>query len=126
MDQPPQDNRRQYPRIRSEALVVVCRVEGEIQLGRGHDLGIGGVRFQCLDPFDFGLGEVIEVTLALGEDSVTVVGKTVRVIDKGQTREVALEFERPIDSETLERLCDLDEEEPLTDPSPTLAKSDEP
>ncbi len=116
MDQPPQANRRQYPRVRAEAFVVIRRVEGEIQVGRGHDLGIGGIRFQCLGPFDFGLGEAIEVTLALGEDSATVVGKTVRVTDKGQTREIALEFERLIDSEALERFCDLDEEEPLSDP----------
>ncbi len=116
MDQPPQANRRQYPRIRAEAFVVIRRVKGEIQVGRGHDLGIGGIRFQCLGPFDFGLGEVIEVTLALGEDSATVVGKTVRVTDKGQTREVALEFERLIDSEALERFCDPDGEEPLGDP----------
>ncbi len=107
MDQPPQANRRKYPRVRTEALVLVRRVrrvEGKTQLARGVDLGLGGIRFQCVGQ-DLELGEVIEATLILGHDSVKVVGKTVRVTNKDQTQEVALAFERIIDSETLKRLC---------------------
>ena len=115
MDKPSQADRRKYPRVRAEALVVVRRVEGEMRLGRGLDLGIGGIRFQCLGP-DLEIGEVIEVTLALAEDSVTAVGTTIRVTDVGQMQEVAMAFEQVTKPEALERLCELgieeDEEEP--------------
>ncbi len=64
MDQPPQANRRKSPRVRTEALVLVRRVrrvEGKTQLARGVDLGLGGIRFQCVGQ-DLELGEVIEAT----------------------------------------------------------------
>ncbi len=94
--------------------MVVRRVEGAIQLGRGLDLGIGGIRFQCLGP-DLEIGEVIEVTLALAEESVTAVGITTRVTAVGQMQEVAMAFEQVTKPEALERLCELgieEEEEP--------------
>ncbi len=65
---------------------------------------MGGIRFHCFG-LDLVVGDVIEATLALGDNnSVTVVGKTVRVTDTGQTQDVALTFERIIDSETFTRL----------------------
>ncbi len=107
MDQPPQDNRRKYPRVRTGALVLVRRVEGETQLVREVDLGLGGMRFQCFS-LDLAVGEVIEATLAVGNNkSVTVVGKTVRVTNIGERQDVALAFERIIDAEVLERLCEV-------------------
>ncbi len=103
MDQPWQD-RRKYPRVRTEVLVLVRRVEGATQLARGLDLGMGGIRFQCFG-LELAVGEVIEATLALGNNnSVTVVGKTVHVTNVGQRQAVALAFERIIDSETFKRL----------------------
>ncbi len=105
MDQPWQD-RRKYPRVRTEVLVRVRRVEGATQLARGLDLGMGGIRFQCFG-LELAVGEVIEATLALGNNNrVTVVGKTVRVTNTGGTQDVALAFERLIDPETLKRLCE--------------------
>ncbi len=106
MDKPWQD-RRKYPRVRTEVPVLVQRAEGDTQLARGLDLGMGGIRFQCFG-LDLVVGDVIEATLALGNNnSVTVVGKTVRVTDTDQTQEVALAFERIIDQETLKRLCEV-------------------
>ena len=109
MDQPPQANRRKYPRVRTKALVLVRRVrrvEGKTQLARGVDLGLGGIRFQCVGQA-LELGEVIEATLILGHNSVKVGGKTVRVTDMGQRQDVALAFERIIASETLKRYCEV-------------------
>ena len=106
MDQP-WPNRRKYPRVRTEVPVLVQRAEGDTQLARGIDLGMGGIRFQCFG-LDLAVGDVIEATLSLGNNnSVTVVGKTVRVTDTDQTQEVALAFERIIDPETLKRLCEV-------------------
>ncbi len=105
MDQPPQANRRKYPRVRAEVLVLLRRAEGEMQLGQVVDLGIGGIRFRCFGQ-DHELDEVIEVRLFLYDDIVTMVGKTVRVTDMvDQTQEVALAFERVSDPETLKRFC---------------------
>ncbi len=106
MDKPWQD-RRKYPRVRTEVPVLVRRVEGDTQLARGIDLGMGGIRFQCFG-LDLAVGDVIEATLALGNNnSVSVVGKTVRVTDTDQTQDVALAFERIIDPETLKLLCEV-------------------
>ena len=106
MDKPWQD-RRKYPRVRTEVPVLVQRAEGGTQLARGLDLGMGGIRFHCFG-LDLVVGDVIEATLALGNNnSVTVVGKTVRVTNTGQTQDVALAFERIIDPETLKRLCEV-------------------
>ncbi len=106
MDKPWQD-RRKYPRVRTGALVLVRRAEGETQLARGLDLGMGGIRFECFG-LDLAVGEVIEATLAVGNNkSVTVVGKTVRVTNIGERQDVALAFERIIDAEMLKRLCEV-------------------
>ncbi len=86
--------------------MLVRRVEGETQLVREVDLGLGGMRFQC-HGLDLAVGEVIEATLILNEYRVTVVGKAVRVTNTGQTQEVALAFKRAIDPETLKRLCEV-------------------
>ncbi len=108
MDQAPHANRRKYPRHAAAAvLVALRRVEGgDPKLGRVVDLGRGGVRFRCFTQ-DLAVGEVIEATLILNEYRVTVVGKAVRVTNKGQTQEVALAFKRAIDPETLKRLCEV-------------------
>ncbi len=104
MDNPHKD-RRKFTR-RAGAAVVARRIEGgDPKLGRAVDLGMGGLRFQCLG-LNVAVGEVIEATILVGDDSVTVVGKTVRVTDMGQTQEIALTFERVIDPEALERLCE--------------------
>ena len=106
MNKPRQKDRRNYRRVGAEVLVVVRRVEGETQLVRGLDLGMGGMRFECFG-LDLAVGEVIEATLALdNNNSVTVVGKTARVTNTGQTQDVALTFERIIDSETFKRLSE--------------------
>ncbi len=107
MDQPPEANRRKYPRVRTDVPVLVQRAEGDTQLARGVDLGLGGIRFECFG-LDLAVGEVIEATLALGNNkSVTVVGKTVRVTNIGERQDVALAFERIIDAEMLKRLCEV-------------------
>ncbi len=105
MDQPPQANRRKYLRVRTGAVVLLRRIEGRTQLARGVDLGIGGIRFQCVGQ-DLELGEWIAAKLILGDDTVVVVGKVVHVTNVGRRQEVALAFERVIDPETLERLCE--------------------
>ena len=116
MGKPVQADHRAYPRVRTKALVMVRRFEGrDPGLGRGVDLGIGGIRFECLGQ-DIELGEVIEATFVLNDDSVTVVGKAVRLTEMGPAQEVALAFKRVIEPEALQRLCGVgpgeDGEEP--------------
>ncbi len=105
MDQPWQD-RRKYPRVRTGVVVLLRRIEGRTRLARGVDLGIGGIRFQCVG-HDVEIGEWIAAKLILGDDTVVVVGKAVHVTNVGRTQEVALAFERVIDPEALERLCEV-------------------
>ena len=56
------------------------------------DVSIGGIRFQSVG-LDLELGELLRVTLTLGENTVEVVGKLVRVTDlDGFTQEMGLSF----------------------------------
>jgi hypothetical protein len=86
-------DRRKYPRVRTDSLVSIRRIETPPPaLAHALDLSLGGIRFQCVG-VELELGEVVSVTLTLGDRTATVVGKLVRVTDLDAfTQEVALAF----------------------------------
>lgn len=92
MEKPSPIDRRKYPRVRTDAVMAIRRVDEDTKLAHGVDLGIGGIRFFSVG-LELELGDRIEVTFTLGRDTATVVGKTIRVIDLDAfTQEVALSF----------------------------------
>jgi glutamate formiminotransferase len=106
MDKPGNADRRKYPRIRTDAVMAIRRVEDAAKLAHAVDLSIGGIRFQCVG-LELELGDTIEVTFNLGDRTTTVVGRTLRLTDLDAfTQEVALGFVE-VDPEVLERFYDL-------------------
>lgn len=93
-------DRRKYPRVRTESLVSIARVDTREALAQALDVSIGGIRFQCVG-LEVELGEVLRVLLTIGDRTLSVVGKLVRVTElDGFTQEVALSFTE-IDPEAL-------------------------
>ena len=69
-------------------------------LAHALDVSIGGIRFQCVG-LEVELGEVLRVLLTIGERTLSVVGRLVRVTElDGFTQEVALSFTE-VDPDTL-------------------------
>jgi hypothetical protein len=93
-------DRRKYPRVRTESLVSIARVDTREALAQALDVSIGGIRFQCVG-LEVELGETLRVLLTIGDRTLSVVGKLVRVTElDGFTQEVALSF-TDIDAEAL-------------------------
>ena len=100
MDKDSTFDRRKYPRVRTESLVSIARVDTRQALAQALDVSIGGIRFQCVG-LEVELGELLRVLLTIGDRTVSVVGRLVRATElDGFTQEVALSFTE-IDPETL-------------------------
>ncbi len=88
----PSLDRRQYPRLPSEALLSIARVDERDRLAQAVDLSSGGIRFQCVG-LELELGALVRVGFKLDDQEVSVVGKLVRVTDLDDlTQEYALAF----------------------------------
>jgi len=93
-------DRRKYPRVHTESLVSIARVDAREALAHALDVSIGGIRFQCVG-LEVELGELLRVMLTIGDRTISVIGKLVRVTElDGFTQEVALAFTE-VDPETL-------------------------
>ncbi len=85
-------NARKYPRIRIDADVTIARVATRNIPGRTVDLSQGGIRLTCID-LDAVVGELVRLSLELGDLRATIVGKVVRVTAMDSfVREIALAF----------------------------------
>ncbi len=106
MDEQSGKNRRQYPRIHADAVTGIHRLDGATQRTETVDLGLGGVRLQC-PGLEVDIGDVVELTISLGDRSATLKGKVVRLGNPDLlVQDVALQFVE-VDAKTLERLQDL-------------------
>ena len=104
MDKDSTFDRRKFPRVQTESLVSIARVDARAALAHALDVSIGGIRFQCVG-LEVELGEMLRVHLTIGDRTVSVVGELVRVTDlDGFTQEVALSF-TDVDPETLDFLA---------------------
>jgi PilZ domain len=92
-------DRRKYPRVRTESLVSIARVDTREALAQALDVSIGGIRFQCVG-LEVELGESLRVLLTIGDRTVSVVGRLVRVTElDGFSQEVALAYTE-VDADT--------------------------
>ena len=108
MEKDPSFDRRKYPRLQTEQLVSIARMDAPVSLANALDLSVGGIRFQCVG-LDVALGEALEVTFNVGDRTASVVGSLVRVTELDAfTQEVALAFTR-VDPQILELLEDVRE-----------------
>ncbi len=99
-------NRRKYPRVINEAVVSLRRLDSTPSLAHGLDVGVGGIRFQCVG-LDLDLNESVEVTFNLGDCTESVVGQIVRITELDAfTQEIALAFLH-VEPETLERFYEV-------------------
>ncbi len=90
----PQDgvDRRKYQRVRTDSIVSISRLDTLEVLGHAVDLSLGGIRFQCVG-IELEFGENVRVALTLGDRTLIVVGRLVRVTDLDAfTQDVALAF----------------------------------
>ena len=95
------DERRSYRRVRLESVVSVARANLIDVVAQARDLSLGGIRF-LVEGMELGLGDILRVTLQLGDDQVNVVGQIVRQTDIADFRqEVALAF-LDVDSDSLD------------------------
>jgi hypothetical protein len=106
MKKAPSIDRRKYPRVRTDAVMAIRRLDESSKLAHGVDLGLGGIRFFCVG-LELELGDLIEVTFTIGRDTATVVGRAIRTIDLDAfTQEVALAFVDLVPA-TLEKFYEL-------------------
>ena len=85
-------DRRMWPRIESDSLVSIERMDGKQWMGTPTDLSEGGIRFQCTG-VDLEPGEFVRVTLMNGSEKVSVVGTLERISDvDANSQEFAVVF----------------------------------
>jgi hypothetical protein len=102
MTQDPTFNRRKYPRLLTESLVSIARLDSSDALAHAVDLSHSGVRFECVG-LDVEVGDVLKLALTFGERTTTVLGQLVRVTELDPfTKEVALVFLKMDDATRLE------------------------
>ena len=115
MSSPPKDetfNRRKFPRVQTDALVSIARVNRDDVVGHAQDVSIGGIRFRCVG-LEVDPGELLRVTMNLEGEVVSVIGELKRVTDLDAfTQEFALSFVEvdPSSAEKLEGLLPEDYE----------------
>jgi hypothetical protein len=87
------DQRRRFPRVHSENLVLVKKsgdqpVEG---LGKTEQLGLGGCKFLHQEPL--GVGSIVELTLSIRGKLINTKGRVAyEVPHEGAFTEVGVEF----------------------------------
>jgi c-di-GMP-binding flagellar brake protein YcgR len=85
-------DRRKYPRVKTEALISIARVDEKDLVARTVDLSLGGLRFQCV-ALEVDLDELLRVALKVRDREVSLIGKLVRITDLDElTQELALAF----------------------------------
>jgi hypothetical protein len=98
-----EDDRRKYPRLRTDSIVSIRRMAPGASLANAIDLSLGGIRFQVVG-IELDLGETVCITITLGTETVEVEGKLVRITDLDPfTQEVGLSFTN-VDPHVLEVL----------------------
>ncbi len=84
--------RRKYPRVRTEVLFSVTRMDAPDGVASAVDFSLGGIRFQCVG-IEFKVGQLLHVRLNLGGTEVGAIGKLVRITKPDAfTQELALAF----------------------------------
>ncbi len=103
----PKFDRRKYPRVRTDAVAAIERVDSPNVVAYAVDLSLGGIRFQYLGTgLEFEIGELVQMTLNLGDTDVSAAGEIMRIEDLDTSaHELAVAFVE-LDARTLELLQD--------------------
>ncbi len=105
----PLSDRRKYPRVTTCDVISVEQMSQADVLAQAVDLSVGGVCF-LWDPHEIQLGELLRVNLNLEDTEVRVVGRVVRITDRGPfVQELALAFTE-LDAKVIELLQEYVEE----------------
>ena len=109
----PTFDRRRYPRIRSESVLSIARLDTDTALAHALDLSIGGVRFRCVG-LEVRPRDVVRVTFTFAESSLTVIGQIVRATALDDVaQEVAIRLLKMSDATREALLEHLPKAEPL-------------
>lgn len=85
-------DRRKFPRVASDRVVSITRLDPRAALAHTVDMSAGGLRFQCIG-LSVREGDLVRVTLTLGQRTLTLVGRLVRATALDQfTQDVAMQF----------------------------------
>jgi hypothetical protein len=103
----PKFDRRKYPRVRTDAVAAIERVDSPNVVAYAVDLSLGGIRFQYLGTgLEFEIGELVQMTVNLGDSDVSAAGEIMRIEDLDTSaHELAVAFAE-LDARTLELLQD--------------------
>ncbi|MFQ5697502.1 MAG: PilZ domain-containing protein [Myxococcota bacterium] len=87
------NERRKFPRVRTDSVISIARLDPPpVSLAHAIDLSKAGIRFQCVG-VELQLGDAVRVTLTVADQTISVEGQLVRVVDLDAfTQEVALAF----------------------------------
>ena len=92
MGNPSGEERRKYRRIRTDQMICFAQVDKRDLLGIGRDMSIGGIRFEAVG-CEIELGEVLDVTFTVGDETVDAIGRVAWLTEIGPaTLDVGLEF----------------------------------
>ena len=92
MAQDYETGRRKYPRVKTEAVFSVTRLDTSDGVAHVVDLSLGGIRFQCVG-LEFEVGEMLRVSLNLSGIEMNAIGQLVRITQLDAfTQELALAF----------------------------------
>jgi hypothetical protein len=92
-DSDPNDDRRRFPRIPAEHVVLVTKVGDEVleQLGRTRDVSLGGCLFTSGQ--SFGQGSLVQLLIKLEDEVVDCLARIVYEVPKeGDEHDVGVEF----------------------------------
>ena len=85
-------DRRKYPRLPTEHMIGVARVDASGHLAYGRDLSLGGIRFQMVGA-EVELGEHLRIYFNVEDETVSALGRVAWATEVDPfTTDVGLEF----------------------------------
>jgi hypothetical protein len=105
--QQPDSDRRKYPRLETDQMIAVARVDTGAQIAQSRDVSLGGIRFQIFGA-ELELGDVLRIYFNVEDQTVSGLGRVVWATDLDAfTTDVGLEFLEidPVAFQFLEKLA---------------------
>ena len=102
----PAQERRKYPRLETDQMVAVARIDEARHMAVGRDLSLGGLRFSIVGA-EISLGDVLRIYFNVEDQTLSALGRVVWATELDAfTTDVGLEFLEidPLASQILEKL----------------------
>lgn len=88
----PGRERRKYPRLDTRQMLAVARVDESGHIALGHDLSLGGIRFQVVG-LEVSLGELLRIYFSVEDQTLSALGRVAWATELDAfTTDVGLEF----------------------------------